>query len=64
MSKLERRLVKKTILPVQIIDDPKELTGLVHFPTETNPRAILPNTTTAVYKKNSIMYRNQLLREN
>jgi hypothetical protein len=64
MSKAERRLVKKTVIPVTVIDDPRELTGLIHFPTETLARAVVPHQATITRKKHSILYRNQVIREN
>lgn len=64
MNKGERKLIKKIVIPVTIFDDSKQINGLVNFPTQTNPKCVTPHIANAVYKKNSIMYRNQLLREN
>lgn len=62
--KVERKLVKKTVIPITIIDDPKELNGLIHFPTETHHKAVVPHQSTINFKKHSVMYRNQVIREN
>ena len=33
MKSVERKMVKKTVIPVQFYDDPQSITGMIHFPT-------------------------------
>lgn len=52
------------MIPVNVFENLKEVNGLIHFPTESNPKAIAPNDTQITHKKHSIMFRNQVVREN
>ena len=62
MKKTDRKLVKKTVIPVLLIDHPKDIFGLVHFPTEHKPKAVTPSTTIIHRAKHAILYRNQAVR--
>lgn len=63
MQKPTRRLVKKTVIPVSLIDNPSEVCGLIHFPTEQNPKNITPNETTVSRKTHTISYKRESLNE-
>lgn len=55
----EGRLVKKTVIPVKIEDNPKELRGIVRFSTESHKTQINPITCHTKKQKNFVYYSNQ-----
>jgi hypothetical protein len=57
-EKPEKRLVKKTVIPIKIEDNPKELRGIVRFSTEAYNASINP-ACNIERKKNIVYYKNQ-----
>ena len=57
MNRPERKLVNKKEILVDIIDNPQEIAGIVHFPTEQQPNAVFPCSSTAKLKKHVVTYR-------
>lgn len=57
MKSVERKMVKKTVIPVHFYDDPQSITGMIHFPTENNPKMLYPHTTNVTKRKFSISYK-------
>jgi hypothetical protein len=53
-------MVKKTVIPVDFIDDPQSIRGLVHFPTEHNHKVLQGASTTVNRRKFVISYRKEV----
>ena len=56
---MQKKLVKKTVIPVQVIDDPQLINGLMHFPTEHNPKMLFPNTTNVTRRRFVVSYKKE-----
>ena len=59
MEAVERKMVKKTVIPVTFIDNPQDIKGLMHFPTEQNHKGVKNANISVSRRKFVISYKRE-----